>query len=150
MIYNFLFPRYSGTSYKLSLLLLCARVVFGSLLMFHGLDKLLNYQELSGVFPDPLGIGSKLSLSLAIFAEFFCSIAIIFGFLYRLAMLPMIFTMAMAVFIIHSSDPFSVKELALVYLFVFLFLYATGPGRYAIDFYFARLRGSAKKISVAM
>ena len=35
------------------------------------------------------GIGSKLSLVLAIFGEMVCSMAFIFGFLYRLTMIPM-------------------------------------------------------------
>lgn len=137
MIYRFLFPRYSGTSYKASLLLLCARVIFGTLLMIHGFGKLYNYQALASAFPDPIGMGSELSLILAISAEFFCSLAFIFGFLYRIVLIPMIFTMIVAVFIIHVADPFTVKELAFVYLVVFIMLYITGPGRYAADYYFA-------------
>ena len=35
---------------------------------------------------------------------------------YRLAMLPMIFTMCIAFFVVHGSDPFAVKELAFIYL----------------------------------
>ena len=42
--------------------------------------------------------------------------AFIFGFLYRLAMLPMIFTMCIAFFVVHGSDPFAVNELAFIYL----------------------------------
>ncbi len=137
MIYRFLFPRYSGTSYKASWLLLCARVIFGTLLMTHGFAKLYNYQELANSFPDPIGIGSQFSLILAIGAEFFCSMAFIFGFLYRLVLIPMIFTMAMAVYIIHSADPFAVKELAFVYLLIFIMLYITGPGQYAVDYFIA-------------
>ena len=35
---------------------------------------------------------------LAIFGELFCSVAFVFGFLYRLSMIPMIVTMAVAFF----------------------------------------------------
>jgi putative oxidoreductase len=41
---------------------LIARIVFGILLMNHGIQKWTNFQELSAVFPDPLGVGSPLSL----------------------------------------------------------------------------------------
>ncbi len=49
--------------------------------MNHGIQKWTNFQELSAVFPDPLGVGSPLSLGLAIFGELACSMAFIIGFL---------------------------------------------------------------------
>ena len=87
VIYKFLFPsKPDGTA--MSLLILALRILFGILLMSHGVQKWANYDVMSGSFPDPLGIGSQLSLVLAIFGEMVCSMAFIFGFLYRLAMLP--------------------------------------------------------------
>lgn len=134
MIYNFLFPT-KPNSTKVSLFLLAARIIFGILLMNHGIQKWSNFQELSTAFPDPLGIGSELSLSLAIFGELFCSMGFIVGFLYRLAMIPMIFTMVIAFFVIHANDVFAVKELAFVYLVVFVLMYLAGPGKYSTDYY---------------
>ena len=132
MLKRFLFPvKPDGTF--ISVILLIVRVVFGVMLMNHGIDKWANYQELSAVFPDPLGIGSPLSLGLAIFGELACSMAFIIGFLYRLAMIPMIFTMCVAFFIVHADDPFAVKELAFVYLVVFGLMYIVGPGKFAVD-----------------
>lgn len=132
MLKRFLFPvKPDGTF--ISVILLIVRVVFGVMLMNHGIDKWANYQELSAVFPDPLGIGSPLSLGLAIFGELACSMAFIIGFLYRLAMIPMIFTMCVAFFIVHADDPFAVKELAFVYLMVFVLMYIVGPGKFAVD-----------------
>ena len=132
MFKRFLFPvKPDGTF--ISVILLIVRVVFGVMLMNHGIDKWANYQELSAVFPDPLGIGSPLSLGLAIFGELACSMAFIIGFLYRLAMIPMIFTMCVAFFIVHADDPFAVKELAFVYLVVFVLMYIVGPGKFAVD-----------------
>ena len=107
----------SYQSVFISVILLVVRIVFGILMMNHGIDKWANYQELSTVFPDPLGIGSPLSLGLAIFGELACSMAFIIGFLYRLAMIPMIFTMCVAFFIVHGNDPFAVKELIWWYLY---------------------------------
>lgn len=132
MLKRFLFPvKPDGTF--ISVILLIVRVVFGVMLMNHGIDKWANYQELSAVFPDPLGIGSPLSLGLAIFGELACSMTFIIGFLYRLAMIPMIFTMCVAFFIVHADDPFAVKELAFVYLVVFVLMYIVGPGKFAVD-----------------
>ena len=132
MLKRFLFPvKPDGTF--ISVILLIVRVVFGVMLMNHGIDKWATYQELSAVFPDPLGIGSPLSLGLAIFGELACSMAFIIGFLYRLAMIPMIFTMCVAFFIVHADDPFAVKELAFVYLVVFVLMYIVGPGKFAVD-----------------
>ena len=132
MLKRFLFPvKPDGTF--ISVILLIVRVVFGVMLMNHGIDKWANYQELSAVFPDPLGIGSPLTLGLAIFGELACSMAFIIGFLYRLAMIPMIFTMCVAFFIVHADDPFAVKELAFVYLVVFVLMYIVGPGKFAVD-----------------
>ena len=118
MIYDFLFPTKSNTT-KVSLLLLAVRIIFGILLMNHGIQKWSSFQELSTVFPDPLGIGSPLSLGL--------------GFLYRLAIIPMIFTMIVAFFVVHANDVFAVKELAFIYLVVFILMYIAGPGKFSID-----------------
>lgn len=132
MLYNFLFPRKNNDT-GFSVFLLVMRVTFGLLLMVHGMQKLLNFQELSQSFPDPLGVGSNISLALAIFGELVCSIAFVLGLLYRLAMIPMIFTMIVAFFVIHGGDPFAVKELAFIYLVVYLLMYVAGPGKYALD-----------------
>lgn len=65
VIYKFLFPsKPDGTA--MSLLILALRILFGILLMSHGVQKWANYDVMSGSFPDPLGIGSQLSLVLAI------------------------------------------------------------------------------------
>ena len=126
MLKRFLFPSKPDGTF-ISVILLTVRVVFGILMMNHGIDKWANYQELSSVFPDPLSLG------LAIFGELACSMAFIIGFLYRLAMIPMIFTMCVAFFVVHGSDPFAVKELAFVYLVVFVLMYIIGPGKFAVD-----------------
>lgn len=131
-IYRFLFPRKpDGTA--ISLLILALRILFGFLLLSHGMQKWSNFSVMSATFPDPLGVGSSISLGLAIFAELACSIGFILGALYRLVMIPMIFTMCIAFFVIHAADPFQVKELAFIYLVVFILMYIVGPGRFSID-----------------
>lgn len=131
-MYKFLFPNRPDTV-KASMLVLAARIIFGVLLLTHGMQKISGFQELSTVFPDPLGVGHSTSLMLAIFAELLCSAGFILGFLYRLALIPMIFTMGMAFFVIHGNDPFAIKELALVYLVIFTLAYIVGPGLFSVD-----------------
>lgn len=131
-ILKFLFP-IKPDSTNVSLFLLALRILFGGLLLMHGLQKLNNFESLSSSFPDPLGVGSNISLGLAVFGEVVCSLGCIFGALYRLALIPMIFTMCMAFFVIHQGDPFTAKELAFVYLIVLILMYIAGPGRYALD-----------------
>ncbi|MCD8264263.1 MAG: DoxX family protein [Tannerellaceae bacterium] len=134
--FRFLFPMHpSGT--RASLFLLACRIFFGLLLVSHGIQKLQAYAELSNTFPDPLGVGSKFSLTLAIMAELVCSLGFIFGALYRLCLIPMAFTMTVACFVIHATDPFSEKELPFVYLSVFILLFIAGPGKFAIDRFIA-------------
>ena len=130
---NFLFPAPPRET-QVSLFLFAMRLLFGILLISHGIQKWMNFEHLSTTFPDPIGIGSEYSLYLAIFGEVICSVAFIFGFLYRLAMIPMIITMAVAFFVIHGNDPFAQKELAFIYLLVFIFMYAIGPGRLSVDY----------------
>ncbi|MDR1004660.1 MAG: DoxX family protein [Prevotellaceae bacterium] len=137
MIKKLLFPS-KPDSAGASALLLLARIAFGLLFMSHGIQKWMSFQDLSASFPDPLGVGHSLSLMLAIFGELACSLAFIGGILYRLAMIPMIFTMCMAYFVIHGSDPFAVKEMALVYLIIFVLMYLAGPGKYSIDHWIGR------------
>lgn len=135
-VLRFLFPVKPEGNY-ISLLLLAFRILFGVLFLTHGIQKWMNYSELSQTFPDPLDLGSQISLGLAIFGEVACSLAFIFGLFYRLALIPMIFTMIIAFFVIHGSDPFAQKELAFAYMGVFIILFIAGPGRFAVDRIFA-------------
>ncbi|MCK9628340.1 MAG: DoxX family protein [Bacteroidales bacterium] len=113
--------------------LLLFRVAFAILLILHGWQKIQSYSVLSSVFPDPVGLGPQLSLTLAIGAEFFAGLFVIAGFLTRLALIPMIFTMGVAFFVTHAADAFQVKELAFVYMVAFVILFITGPGKFSVD-----------------
>lgn len=137
MFYRFLFPM-KPDSTGASLFIIALRIFFGLLLMNHGIQKWSKFQELSNSFPDPLVIGNSLSLGLTIFAELACSMAFMIGLLYRLTMIPMIFTMGVAFFIIHASDAFAVKELAFIYFIVFVLMYIAGPGKYSVDYLLGR------------
>lgn len=114
--------------------LLLLRVFFaGTLALRHGLPKLMDFSNKMYSFPDPIGIGSTTGLVLSIGAELFCSIFVILGLFTRFAVVPIIFTMAVAFFIVHSSDPFAKKELAALFLASFVVILITGPGKYSAD-----------------
>ena len=89
--------------------LLFLRLFIGGMMLSHGWAKLASFSTLSATFPDPLGVGSTLSLLLILFAEVGCSCLLIFGLMTRLAALPLMFGMLMAFFVIHGADPFAVR-----------------------------------------
>ena len=117
----------------LSLGLLFLRVLVGITMLTHGLAKLTSFSELSSTFPDPIGLGGMFSLVMIICAEVGCSIFLIVGAFTRLATIPLIFSMLVVILIVHGNDPFQVKELPLLYLGVYIFLFFTGAGKISLD-----------------
>lgn len=114
--------------------LLVLRVgVAGIMLLSHGLGKFQKFSELASSFPDPLGVGNQLSLTLAVGAEFFCSALVILGLLTRLACVPLIITMCVAAFIIHAADPWQKQEFAIMFLIPFVVILIAGPGKFSLD-----------------
>lgn len=109
------------------------RLFAGGMMLTHGWAKLSSFAVLAEHFPDPLGVGSMLSLILILCAEVGCSLLLIFGLLTRLAAIPLIFGMLMAFFFIHAADPFAVKELPLMYTGIYIALLWSGGGKYAVD-----------------
>ncbi len=117
----------------LGVIMLLARLCMGLLFLSHGMQKWLALGEMSSGFPDPLHVGSAWSLILIIVIEVVCSVFLIFGFLFRLVLLPMIFAMGMAFFVIHDGMLDNGGELSLIYMLVFVWMYMVGPGRYSVD-----------------
>jgi putative oxidoreductase len=118
-----------------SLGLLFLRITAGGMMLFgHGWAKLVGFADIAPKFPDPLGLGSTtFSLALAVFAEAFCAAAVMVGVATRLASMPLVVTMLVAAFVVHSDDPWAKKELALLYAAPFLTLVFTGPGKFSFD-----------------
>lgn len=109
------------------------RIGASALIMTHGFPKLMKILEGDFSFGDPLGIGVAPSLVLVAFAEFVCAIFVLLGLWTRAALVPLIITMAVAVFVAHAGDPFAKKELGTFFLINFVVLFLTGPGKYSID-----------------
>lgn len=125
-----LFPKVEGT--KTSLLLLASRLLFGLTFASHGLDKLQHFTETAAHFPAPFGISGEVAVSLSIFGELICGLAFTFGFLTRLALLPMIFTMIVALTTVHGGSV-SGGELAFLYLVIFVLSWFAGTGKFSVD-----------------
>jgi putative oxidoreductase len=113
--------------------LLLLRVVFGALMLTHGWPKLMNFASLAHKFADPLHVGKATSLGMTVFAEVFCSVFVILGLLTRLAAIPLVILMAVALFMIHAHDPIAEKEKAILYLAAFIVILFCGPGRVSFD-----------------
>lgn len=114
--------------------LLVFRLLFGlTMLVGHGLPKLMSFSEKSQTFPDYIGVGSTISLCLAIGAEVICALLLIIGFKTKYVVIPLAITMGVAFFIHHGADPFNQKELAFMYLIGYIALYFTGAGKYSVD-----------------
>lgn len=130
-IFSFILPEM--TEQKADGAVLALRIIFGLLLLTHGATKIVNFTALATQFPDPLGVGQSLSLSLAIFAEVLCSLAFIIGLLTRPACLVMAFNMLVALGAVHHFDILGVGELAFLYLVPFVIVLFTGAGKYSVD-----------------
>lgn len=113
--------------------LLILRVGSGVFMLTHGLAKIQQFNALSQAFGDPIGLGSELSLTLIVFAEFFCSILLILGLLTRLAAIPLIIGMIVAAFAAHVPFSFDASEKALLYLLIFVAFLFTGGGQFSVD-----------------
>lgn len=114
--------------------MLILRVSAGLFMIYgHGWVKVTRWETLSKQFLDLFGLGSGISLALAIFAEVVCAAAVALGLFTRVAVIPLIVTMLVAALIHHGADPFGKKELALLYAAVFAMIGLAGAGRFSLD-----------------
>ncbi|ALR30208.1 MULTISPECIES: DoxX family protein [Chryseobacterium] len=117
------------------IILLVVRVFMGFAMLSHGYPKLQMLLEGGKIdFFDFLGLGPQITLILTVFAEFVCSILLILGLFTRVALGFLVFTMIVAVFVVHSADPFEKQEIGLVYLSVYLLLIVFGAGKFSVDY----------------
>lgn len=127
--------------------LLLLRLFFGTAMAIaHGYGILTSFSTYADQFPNPIGLGGPTSMVLMIFAEFFCSIAIVLGFMTRLALVPLLIGLSVAFFIYHGGHSFDKRELAYLYLSAFAVLMLTGPGRFSVDALVFR-RGKQEEIA---
>ena len=104
-----------------------------SMALAHGLgkvppsDKFIEGVEGLG-FPLPLAFAWGAGLT-----ELLGGLLIASGLFTRWSALFLGFTMAVAAFGRHASDPFNVKEMALLYFFASVLIALQGAGKYSLD-----------------
>ncbi len=120
--------------------LLVMRLVYGLFMAAgHGWGKLVNFGDRADGFMDFMGLGSSVSLGLAVFAEVFCAVLVALGLFTRAALIPLIITMAVAAFMVHGNDPLfpsgleRSKEPALMFLAAYVAIFIAGPGKFSLD-----------------
>ncbi len=112
---------------------LILRVGISGLMLFHGIPKLMNLLQGNLDFPDPIGLGSTITLILAVLGEAVAPILIIIGLKTRISAVVAAITMAVAAFIVHADDPFGTKEKALLFLVGFVAIALLGAGKFSVD-----------------
>jgi putative oxidoreductase len=123
----------SGKTHLASLIL---RIVFGgSMIYAHGWRKFLKVLHEDPVkFSDPIGLGPEISLYLTTFAEFFCAALVVIGLKSRLAVIPLMITMVVAILIVHAGDPFKDIEKGLLFFSAYLAIFLLGSGKFSLDY----------------
>jgi putative oxidoreductase len=117
-----------------AILLLLLRLCVAGFMLTHGGPKLLKLFSGDLKFADPIGLGPEISFVLVVFAEFFCSLLILIGLFTRLATIPLLITMFVALLIVHADDPFEKKDTIVAYIAGYMILLVTGAGRYSVDY----------------
>ncbi|WDZ95882.1 DoxX family protein [Herbaspirillum sp. WKF16] len=108
--------------------------VAGSFMLFyvHGLPKLLHYAHELTVIEDPFGLGPALSLWAAIFAEALCPLLIAVGVFTRLACLPVIGVLLIAMLAVHPDWSIAEGQFGWLLLVIFTAIALCGPGRWRL------------------
>ncbi|AIB42867.1 DoxX family protein [Pseudomonas sp. WCS374] len=103
------------------------------LLCVHGLPKLLDFSAQLKLIEDPFHMGATLTLCMAIFAEVLCPLLIIAGVLTRLACLPILFLLLVAMVVIHPEWTIDQAQFGWLLTIIFTSLLIAGPGRLALN-----------------
>jgi putative oxidoreductase len=111
------------------------RLVVGLMFACHGLDKIFGtFTPKAEALPTLMMVGG--------WVEIVCGFLVALGLLTRLAAFVASGEMAVAFFMMHAKTgliPYVNKgELAVVYCFIFFYIFLSGPGRWSIDAIFCR------------
>ena len=118
---------------RVNLGLLVLRISLGGMMLTHGFPKFTRVLSGNFQFADPLGLGSEISLLMAVSAEFIGSLMVITGLGTRFGAALGAITMAVAGFIHHAPDPFGTKEKPFLYLAGYIVLMIAGGGKHSIE-----------------
>ena len=119
-----------------SIALFVARLWFGLAMLFnHGFNKLANFNDIVGAFPDPLGLGHQVTLVLVVFAEVLGALLLVVGLCTRLAAMVLVIDMFVAFLMVHKTELSGQGggELAFLYLAGYVILVIAGGGLFSLD-----------------
>ncbi|WP_144934873.1 DoxX family protein [Pseudomonas alabamensis] len=102
------------------------------LLQIHGLPKLLNWSTELQRIEDPFGLGPTLTLAMAVFAEVVCPLLLVFGVFARLACLPVLAVLGVALVVVHPEWTLEEAQFAWLLIVLYAGLAITGPGAWVI------------------
>lgn len=115
------------------------RVGIPALMLMHGTHKLEQLMAGGEIkFMDFLGLGTEVSLALAVIGELVAPLFLIVGFKTRWASIPAIITMFVAAFVAHSGEPLDEREHSLLYMVAFIAIAMIGSGENSLDAWLQR------------
>lgn len=108
--------------------------VTGAFMIFHvhGWPKIINYRAELTRIEDPFGFGTTFSLLMAIFAEVICPLLIAAGLLTRLACLPIIAVLLVAMLVVHPQWSIAEGQFGWLLLVIFGTIALCGPGNWSL------------------
>jgi putative oxidoreductase len=98
------------------------------LLWVHGLPKLLHYSDQLKLIEDPFHLGAPITLLLAIFTEVLCPLLIIAGVWTRLACLPILAVLVIALLVVHPEWTLFEGQFGWLLMIIFTSILIAGPG----------------------
>ncbi|GAB3280372.1 hypothetical protein GCM10027347_55550 [Larkinella harenae] len=128
---QFFKPRY--TLWTINTANLWLRLGLGVAMLPHGYEKLTHFGQQQADFLNLFGLGSAVSLALAIGAEFFCSIFLMLGLLTRLVLIPLLVTALVIVFVAHQGDIAGDGSAGFLFLIGYFTCLLLGAGKYSLD-----------------
>jgi putative oxidoreductase len=142
MLKEFLFGGTTGSSASANIGEAALRIFAGLAMAFgHGINKIPPSEGFIGAVTG-LGLPQpQLFAWVAGLSEFAGGILLAIGLATRFSALMILGTMAVAAFMVHASDPFGDKEMALLYLAISFFFLLRGSGDLSVD---ALVRGKKR------
>jgi putative oxidoreductase len=116
--------------------LLCFRVLLSIEMIYaHGLKKIGVGVVVAEQVPNPLHLPEVINNAFAISANIFFPILVVFGFLTRLSVLPILAVTLTGYFVLHFHDAPLVKDTPFMFSLSYLVILFLGAGKYSLDNY---------------
>lgn len=137
-----LYIRTTGYSYT-NMGRLFLRLFVGIMMMQFGIRELMNFDQAVTMFPEFLGLSSRIGLIIMIIIEIGCSFFIMCGFFTRLMSLFPFLAMVCAETYLLNAEPTStylltweqLGYLPIMFGGIYFFIILVGPGKISVDYF---------------